>query len=51
MRRILEPALQSKFGLCTADHVQMSEAASAVLILPRKAIKKRLGSRCGTDAD
>jgi len=42
--------LHIKFGLCTADHEPMSEAASAVLILLRDMIKNQLLARYGTDA-
>ena len=48
--RIVEPALQCKIALCTADHEPMSEAASAVLILLREMVKDQLLSRYGTDA-
>ncbi|MCA4133284.1 LysR substrate-binding domain-containing protein [Arthrobacter sp. M4] len=40
--KIVEPALQSKIALCTAEHEPLSEAASAVLILMREMIKSRL---------
>ncbi|MGN6405312.1 nitrogen assimilation transcriptional regulator NAC [Sinomonas sp.] len=50
MRRLVDPDLHVKFGLCTADHEPMSEAASAVLILLREMIKNQLLARYGTDA-
>jgi LysR family nitrogen assimilation transcriptional regulator len=48
--RIVEPALQCKIALCTADHEPMSEAASAVLILLRDLVKSQLLAHYGTDA-
>ncbi|WP_422933242.1 LysR substrate-binding domain-containing protein [Sinomonas sp. P47F7] len=48
--RIVDPALQCKIALCTADHEPMSEAASAVLILLRDMIKNQLLRRYGNDA-
>ena len=50
MRRLVDPDLHVKFGLCTADHEPMSEAAAAVLILLREMIKNQLLARYGTDA-
>ncbi len=40
--RIVEPALQCKIALCTAEHEPLSEAASAVLIIIREMIRNRL---------
>ncbi|MDQ4501199.1 nitrogen assimilation transcriptional regulator NAC [Sinomonas sp. ASV322] len=48
VHRIVEPALQCKIALCTADHEPMSEAASAVLILVREMVKNQLLDRYGT---
>ncbi|AMM32781.1 Nitrogen assimilation regulatory protein Nac [Sinomonas atrocyanea] len=49
--RIVDPALQVKLGLCTADHEPMSEAAAAVLILLREMIKAQLLTRYGMMGD
>lgn len=49
--RIVEPALQVKLGLCTADHEPMSEAAAAVIILLREIIKAQLLTRYGMNGD
>ncbi|WP_426301056.1 nitrogen assimilation transcriptional regulator NAC [Arthrobacter sp. R-11] len=40
--RIVEPALQCKIALCTAEHEPLSESASAVLIIIREMIRNRL---------
>lgn len=48
--RLVEPALQCKIALCTADHEPMSEAASAVLILLRDLVKAQLLAHYGTEA-
>ncbi|WP_120520953.1 nitrogen assimilation transcriptional regulator NAC [Arthrobacter celericrescens] len=40
--RIVEPALQCKIALCTAEHEPLSESASAVLIIIREMIRSRL---------
>ncbi|OFI38200.1 LysR family transcriptional regulator [Arthrobacter sp. SW1] len=40
--RIVDPALQCKIALCTAEHEPLSESASAVLIIIREMIRSRL---------
>jgi LysR family nitrogen assimilation transcriptional regulator len=40
--RIVEPAMQSRIALCTADHEPLSEAASAVLMILREVLQEIL---------
>lgn len=46
--RIVEPTLQSKIALCTADHEPMSEAASAVLLVVKELLHGMLDTKYGT---
>ena len=46
--KIVEPTLQSKIALCTADHEPMSEAASAVLLVVKELLHGMLDTKYGT---
>lgn len=48
--RIVEPGLQSKIALCTADHEPLSEAASAVLMVVKEMLHIRLASKYGVES-
>lgn len=48
--RIVEPGLQSKIALCTADHEPLSEAASAVLMVVKEMLHLRLASTYGVES-
>lgn len=48
--RIVEPGLQSKIALCSADHEPLSEAASAVLMVVKEMLQSRLARKYGTES-